>query len=145
MKTTKKKMSEGLTRRDALKLSGLALGGVVFGGAMVGPGAGKALAQSQLCNTANGCNYPVDPNTTQEYTYPKDANLGPFNLADQQKLGADEMRITFLGTVFPPNRRAQQMMSIFVEVGNAKGEADQFVFDFRMGPQRFRKNIHRAC
>jgi ribonuclease Z len=140
MKTSKRKMTEGLTRRDALKLSGLALGGVVFGGAMVGPGAGKALAQSQLCNTTNGCNYPVDPNTTQEYTYPKDANLGPFNLADQQKLGTDEMRITFLGTVFPPNRRAQQMMSIFVEVGpwipekNGPGKAtDSFVFDCGAG------------
>ena len=78
MKTTKKTISKGLTRRDALKLSGLALGGLAFGDVMVGAGAGKALAQSQLCNTTNGCNYPVDPNTTQEYTYPKDAHLGPF-------------------------------------------------------------------
>ena len=115
MKTTKKKMSEGLTRRDALKLSGMALGGLALGGAMVDAGTGKALAQSQLCNTTNGCNYPVDPTTTQEYTYPTDYKLGSFK--PDTPLDADEMRITFLGTVFPPNRRAQQMMSIFVEVG----------------------------
>jgi hypothetical protein len=30
---------------------------------------------------------------------------------------ADEMRITFMGSTIPPTRRAQQMMSILVEVG----------------------------
>ena len=59
MKTAKKKMSGGLTRRDALKLSGLALGSLALGGTTVGAGTAKALAQSQLCDTTNGCNYPV--------------------------------------------------------------------------------------
>ena len=33
------------------------------------------------------------------------------------RLEPDEMRITFLGSVIPPVRRAQEEMSIFVEVG----------------------------
>jgi hypothetical protein len=37
------------------------------------------------------------------------------------KLGADEMRITFMGSSIPGNlRKKQQMMSIFVEVGWAE-------------------------
>jgi ribonuclease Z len=59
----------------------------------------------------------------------------------QQQLASDEMRITFLGTAFPPARRAQQMMSIFVEVGpwipdagGGFGKAkDSFVFDCGAG------------
>ena len=43
------------------------------------------------------------------------------------------MRITFLGSAVPPNYRAQEMMSIFVQVGNAKGEPDQAVFDCGSG------------
>ena len=49
----------------------------------------------------------------QQYTYP--TGLDP--VTPNTPLDADEMRITFLGSVFPPTRRAQQMMSIFVEVG----------------------------
>jgi ribonuclease Z len=124
MKTTKKTMSEGLTRREALKLSGLALGGLAFGGALAGPGAGTARAQS--CPTAP-C-YPTEFLKTQRYTYgPSD----PF--IPGTKIGSNEMRITFLGSMFPPPRRANQEMSIFVEVGDAKGEADQFVFDCGSG------------
>ncbi len=51
-------------------------------------------------------------------------------------LDANEMRITFLGTDIPPVRRAQQEMSIFVEVGwNEKTgkPLDQFVFDCGSG------------
>ena len=46
------------------------------------------------------------------------------------------MRITFMGSTIPPTRRAQQMMSIFVEVGwdPARRRAkDQFVFDCGAG------------
>ncbi|HME41943.1 MAG TPA: twin-arginine translocation signal domain-containing protein [Syntrophorhabdales bacterium] len=136
MKKTKKKSSEGLTRRDLLKGSGVILGGLALGGAMIGGGAGKAHAHAPSCPATNGCHYPVRPDSTQEYTYPR--GLGDFT--PDTPLDADEMRITFLGTVFPPNRRAQQMMSIFVEVGpwipesNGPGKAtDSFVFDCGAG------------
>jgi hypothetical protein len=56
MKTTKKTVSEGLTRRELLKGSGLALGGLAFGSAIIGAGAGKALSQQQ-CDE-NACGYP---------------------------------------------------------------------------------------
>lgn len=59
----------------------------------------------------------------------------------QTDLDDDEMRITFLGSAFPPTRRAQEMMSIFVEIGpwveNEGGgfghAADSFVFDIGPG------------
>jgi ribonuclease Z len=47
---------------------------------------------------------------------------------------SNEMRITFMGSNIPNQlRKAQQMMSIFVEVGDALGKADQFVFDCGSG------------
>ena len=67
--------------------------------------------------------------STQRYTYFR--YLPRFD--PSTPLDPNEMRITFLGSMIPPVRRAQQMMSIFVEVGNAKGEADQFVFDCGSG------------
>lgn len=139
MKKTKKARSEGLTRRELMKASGLALGGLALGGAMVAAGAGKALARQQ-CGY-NECNYPVNPDTTQEYSYAASPPLHEFTLDMQPELRRDEMRITFLGTAFPPARRAQQMMSIFVEVGpwvpdpnGGFGKAtDSFVFDCGAG------------
>jgi ribonuclease Z len=100
---------------------------------------GKALAEQQ-CDE-NGCHYPVKPDTTQEYSYPDHPPLHDFTVDMQPQLASDEMRITFLGTAFPPARRAQQMMSIFVEVGpwipdagGGFGKAkDSFVFDCGAG------------
>ena len=77
---------------------------------------------------------------TQQYTYP--TGLDP--VTPNTPLDEDEMRITFLGSTFPPSRRAQQMMSIFVEVGpwiqNPNGStggpgqaADSFIFDCGAG------------
>jgi ribonuclease Z len=71
-------------------------------------------AVAQQCDE-NGCDYPVNPKTTQRYSYPK--TLKKFTPDMQPHLAADEMRITFLGTAFPPTRIAQESMSIFVEVG----------------------------
>ncbi len=72
--------------------------------------------------------YPTSV-STQRYSY--------FNSLKKFKPGTtlepNEMRITFMGSMIPPVRKAQQMMSVFVEVGNAKGEADQFVFDCGSG------------
>jgi ribonuclease Z len=92
----------------------------------MGNGAGKTLA-GQECRP-NGCGYPYVP-PTQQYSYPN--NLPYFTPGTP--LDSNEMRITFMGSGFPPARRAQQMMSIFVEVGDARGEADQFVFDCGSG------------
>ncbi|MDL2124285.1 MAG: hypothetical protein LWX51_14700 [Deltaproteobacteria bacterium] len=96
----KKTMSKGLTRRDALKLSGLALGGLAFTGS-----AGKAIATTSKYgggnpNTLLDSFYPTH-NDTQRYTYFE--QLKPIipcgkdmegNLTGT-KLEPDEMRITF--------------------------------------------------
>ena len=144
MKESKKTMSKGLTRRDLLKASGVALGGLALGGAMIGSGAGKAHA-GVACPTVGPC-YPTNT-PTQQYSYfsslpqyfPNDPNDQNVLLQD------DEMRITFLGSMVPPVRRAQQEMSIFVEVGpwiydpNHPGDptyghaTDGFVFDCGSG------------
>lgn len=133
---TKKKKSEGLTRRDLLKASGAVLGGLALGGQYGCSGSSSASAQQQ-CGT-NGCNYSADTPGTQQYLYPN--GLGAFT--PNTPLDDDEMRITFMGTAFPPSRLAQQMVSIFVEVGpwvpdpagKGPGKAtDSFVFDCGSG------------
>jgi len=96
-----------VTRRDALKASGLALGGLAIGRA------GNALAQ---CPT-EAC-YPVPPSETQEYTYFNQLQTNPNTaLALYTPLQDNEMRISFMGSTIPMARRAQAEMSIFVEVG----------------------------
>jgi ribonuclease Z len=97
-----------------LTLSGSALGGLAMGGA-----AGKTRADE-----------PVETDPSQQYSY--------FDSLEEfipgTPLEPDEMRITFLGSTIPPTaRRVQQMMSVFVEVGDAKGKADSFVFDCGSG------------
>ena len=106
-------MSSRLSRRSFLKTSGVAVGGLALGGALAGTGMGKT-PTTQQCDE-NGCHYPVNPKSTQRYSYP--ATLRKFTPGMQPDLAADEMRITFLGTGDPPPRIAQRMMSIFVEVG----------------------------
>jgi ribonuclease Z len=87
------------------------------------------------CPSPRPC-YPdtVDDTQTYSYFFKHVEKWGPF---DEKHVHIppkpNEMRITFLGSVIPPVRRAQQEMSIFVEVGNALGEADQFVFDCGSG------------
>jgi ribonuclease Z len=75
---------------------------------------------------------------TQRYTYFE--KLPPFN--PLTPLETNEMRISFMGSMIPAPRRAQQEMSVFVEVGwtpdpNDKvygGRAkDQFLFDCGSG------------
>lgn len=133
MKSTSKEMSGGLTRRDLLKTSGLAIGGLTLGGAIAG-----AATMEQQCGP-NACGYPVSQGQTERYDYPN--RLPEFTQKMQQQLDSDEMRISFLGSNFPPARRTQQMMSIFVEVGpwqpdpyGGPGKAtDSFVFDIGPG------------
>ena len=113
----------GLTRRDTLKLSGLALGGLALGGGQKAPqGSGKGLCEVGRC-------YPSSYKT-EAYTYAQ--QLPEFD--PRTPVEPNEMRITFLGTTVPPARRAQQMMSIFVQVGSGKkGHSDQAVFDCGSG------------
>ena len=93
---------------------------------------------TQQCDE-NGCQYPVDPNSTQRYSYPD--KLRKFTPDMQPDLSDDEMRITFLGSGSPPARIAQESMSIFVEIGpwvpdpaGGFGKAhDSFVFDCGSG------------
>jgi len=137
VKSTKQANSSGVTRREALKLAGLTLGGLAIGGPAAG--SGKAVAKQQQQCVTNECDYPVGRGTTQNYTYP--TRLSAFTPDMQPQLAGDEMRITFLGTGFPLVRRAQQMMSIFVEVGpwvpdpgGGFGKAtDSFIFDCGAG------------
>lgn len=133
---TKYTHAEGWTRREFLG-SSVALGGLTLGGALLGNGMNEAAAAEQ-CGI-NGCDYPVDIQDTQKYDYPD--KLDPFVPPMQKELGPEEMRITFLGSAFPPSRKVQQMMSIFVEVGpwipdpnGGFGRAkDSFVFDCGSG------------
>jgi ribonuclease Z len=129
---TKKRSSEGTTRRDLLKASGLAIGGMAAGSALASAAGGP------LQCGPNACDYPKPLSETDAWDYPN--TLPEFTEQMQKDLASDEMRITFLGTNFPPARRTQQLMSIFVEVGpwipngDQWGKAkDSFVFDIGPG------------
>jgi ribonuclease Z len=142
MKKSEDTMPEGLTRRELLKGSGLALGGLAIGGALIGAGATTAQANEDCeCPEGASCTWTDKPNLTQRYSYFE--KLKPFYPFDKStkttisRMGKDEMRITFMGSVIPMNiRKAQQEMSVFVEVGwDEQNEAplDQFIFDCGIG------------
>ena len=132
MTPSKKTELTGLTRRDVLKLSGLALGGLAFGGATSSLGAGTVHADhtctddSYTCPAGPTCNWE-NYAKSQRYTYFEEldpfypfSDTDPFSEATTTtlpQLGENEMRITFMGSCIPPARRAQQSMSVFVEVG----------------------------
>ena len=134
----------GISRRDALKLSGLTLGGVACAGGLLDLVARAAQAADTCaddCSCADGpsCRWDVTA-MAQRYSYFD--QLPPFQPFSRkttstiQRLGADEMRITFMGSAIPPRTLAQRMMSIFVEVGwdeSTQMPLDQFVFDCGSG------------
>jgi ribonuclease Z len=130
MNDAKKTVLGQLSRRDTLRLSGLALGGLALGGS-AGGSQGRGTGPSKDWDNGHcevGDCYPTRLRT-DAYTYfdrlPRFDPLTP--------LDHDEMRISFMGSAVPPNYRAQEMMSIFVQVGNAKGQPDQAVFDCGSG------------
>lgn len=155
MSSREKTDSEKPTRRDVLKGSGAALGSLAIGGVLVGPGTANATDE---CPGVDAC-YPDDVNTTQTYTYflenmdtiepwwRDDHPVRIEALGDVGEPGGvkgivgvplepNEMRITFLGSAIPMPRRAQQEMSVFVEVGWDEATSlplDQFVFDCGAG------------
>ena len=100
-----------ITRRDALKTSGVALGALALG-----RGANRAFAQCSV----EGSYYPDSNYATdsQEYSYFNNLKAnGSTSLAPYTPLKGNEMRISFMGSTIPMARRAQAEMSIFVEVG----------------------------
>jgi len=118
------------------------MGGLAFGGAMIGPGAVNTQAdEGCTCPTGPTCDWTDKPNRTERYSYFD--RLKPFYPFDRSTktticpLGENEMRITFMGSTIPMNmRKTQQMMSVFVEVGWDKDKQtplDQFIFDCGSG------------
>jgi ribonuclease Z len=138
--------AKGCSRREALRLSALALGGLALGRGVV---RADQQCTGAACPEPAKC-YPDKIDDTQTYSYfnnlpnkyypndPTDPNIA---------LQDGEMRITFLGSMVPPVRRAQAEMSIFVEVGpwvydpkhmdppdpTYGHAADSFVFDCGSG------------
>jgi ribonuclease Z len=146
MEESKNTRSTELTRREMLILSGAAVGGLAIGGGMLGPQVGSAAAaevgEGDACTCPDGpaCRWD-HPVKSERYVYFD--QLPPFYPFSGEtgstipKLGADEMRITFMGSSIPGNlRKKQQMMSIFVEVGwdeVRQMPLDQFIFDCGSG------------
>lgn len=131
--------SQGLTRRDVLKRSSVALGGIAFGGALV-----DAAAAAAAAGCDGTCYPPADEAERQRYSYFQEQlpglkyyqDRGGFLSATYPPLEPDEMRVTFMGSTIPPTRKVQQMMSIFVEVGwdpVRQRAKDAFVFDCGSG------------
>ena len=135
-----------LTRRDALKLSGMAIGSLAISGSVMNAFASENAKQAPVCNPSGcptgSCTYPPGADELNQYTYftnlpqwnPKQGD--PYSGIPETYIPpeSNEMRITFLGSNIPNQlRKAQQMMSVFVEVGDAEGEPDQFVFDCGSG------------
>jgi len=106
-----------ITRRDALKASGLAVGGLALDSAL-----NRGFAQTAGC--LNG-KCPGDNGEGNENTF--------FTSLEKycplsEVVAPDEMRITFLGTSCIP-RLAQECNSVFVELGSG----DSFIFDCGSG------------
>jgi ribonuclease Z len=106
-----------LTRRDVLKIPAVALGAMACGSSLTSCGVGSSSAIA-----APGS----DPANTNSLF-----NSLPV-MSLYEPLDPNEMRVTFLGTSCIP-RLSQECNSVYVEVGNAKGQADQFVFDCGTG------------
>jgi ribonuclease Z len=138
MNTNPENNKEGISRRDYLKLSGLALGGLATVGAS-GPGHGGGNPPPHPPEVGN-C-YPTHDKTEQYSYIDRLKPITPWGKdikgnVTGTKLEANEMRITFMGSTVPMARRAQAEMSIFVEVGwdDIKQQPlDQFIFDFGCG------------
>jgi ribonuclease Z len=141
VKTRKNLLSQGMSRRESMKLSGMALGGFALRRSLH---AGNS-SSGGTCPETGTC-YPTGYDT-QRYSYYYDSLSLPTMDYKQTPvppgtpqnvtppLESNEMRITFMGSCIPPVRRAQAMMSVFVEVGGGKdGQAlDQAIFDCGSG------------
>jgi ribonuclease Z len=148
MKTSNKIETKGITRREALKVSGMALGGIALGGSAINAFAAKTIQPLNKCETppigcpTGECSYPPPVAAMNQYSYYNSLPTWYPKIGDPPHgipetyipPKSNEMRITFMGSNIPNQlRKAQQMMSIFVEVGDALGRSDQFVFDCGSG------------
>ena len=151
MDESRKTETRGLTRREALRLTGIAIGGFAVGGVLACPETVNADTCDNCCPEPDtGCkwynpdktNYAAVPpgyKSSQKYSYFETLDyFYPYIKSHTTiaKLDADQMRITFMGSAIPQARRAQQMMSVFVEVGwndETQMPSDQFVFDCGAG------------
>ncbi len=128
----------GRSRRDALKAMGVTLAGMAAAaGSMVG-GKASAASPAEAPVAEPQCVPPHNPYgggpgtglTLPPYYRPTPSvksNNNYFPTAEE--LGADEMRISFLGSVPFPAMRNQAGTCIMVELGNGK----RFFFDFGSG------------
>ena len=142
MEDDEEKAPGGTTRRQVLKASGLALGGLVVGGGLTGSEIARAAEEQPCINSCTpipACSWTNNA-AAQRYNYFNGLPaFKPFDFSSATtipRLCENEMRITFMGLCFPPPRKAQQMMSVFVEVGWNKETnmpLDQFVFDCGSG------------
>ncbi len=134
--------SHSMSRRDVLKGTGAALGGL----AVLGPAAARGAPAEAGGKGALQCDADCYPSKLNPQGYDYFDRLPPlrywqadatgFKSAVYPPLGEHEMRITFMGSNIPPVRRAQQLMSIFVEVGwdpKTMRALDSFVFDCGSG------------
>lgn len=122
-----------VTRREYLKLQGLAAGGMALAGSTVY----KTAQATETCSSKKPCfkkNAPDQQNSLFDHLETCCIN---------EPLAADEMRITFLGTSCTP-MLTQQGVSVYVEVGPTKPvatwtgrvfnePADYAMFDCGMG------------
>jgi len=106
-------MTNQISRRDVLKLGGVALGSMTL------TAAGTAAAAWDPTNPP--------PGLTEQNTLSK--SLKPFRVGEP--LAADEMRVSFMGSNSPVERKVQVTSSVFVELGCG----ESFVFDAGMGCQ----------
>lgn len=110
-------MVERISRREMLKLSGAALGGLALGGCSASAGDAPPIpADFDELN-------PPFPLTQRNTLF---ANLAPMNPIEP--VGANEMRIAFMGTTVV-QRRTQFCSSVYAELGNG----ESFVFDCGAG------------
>lgn len=102
-----------MTRREALKITGLAIGGVAVGSVIPGCGSSKAPITSD----------DTDPSNTNSLF----DDLEPY-YPGKETLGKDEMRVTIFGSS-PIPRVNQECSSVYVETGSG----DTFIFDCGSG------------
>ena len=150
----------GCTRREALKLSGLTLGGLAVSSAVgaLAPTLAPAADNCQsCCDDAPQCDEECCDETPPQCSWSSSAKARRYSYFDRlakfkpfaatpstvSPLDANAMRITLMGTAVPPRGLAQRNVSIFVEVGWQEFDddygqpmglpLDQFVFDCGTG------------
>ncbi len=75
MKTSNKIETKGITRREALKVSGMALGGIALGGTAINAFAAKTIQPLNKCEPppiecpTGECSYPPTVAAMNQYSY----------------------------------------------------------------------------